>query len=135
MHQVTATYTISHRKEINLVLSVIFGPPFVKWFALCYQTVVCPVHLSCMSVMLVYCGQTVKWIKIKLGMEAGLGPSHIVLDGAQLPLRKRGTAAPQFSAHVCCVQTAGWIKMPLSTDYGRRSQTRRHCVRWGPSSR
>jgi len=33
----------------------------------------------------------------------------------QLP--QRGTA-PQFSAHVCCGQTAGWIKMPLGTEVG-----------------
>jgi len=32
---------------------------------------------------------------------------HIVLDGAQ---------PPQFSAHVCCGQMAGWIKMPLGTE-------------------
>jgi len=25
---------------------------------------------------------------------------------------------PQFSAHVCCDQTAGWIKMPLGTEVG-----------------
>jgi len=25
---------------------------------------------------------------------------------------------PQFSAHVCCGQTAGWIKMPLRTEVG-----------------
>ena len=31
--------------------------------------------------MLVYCGQTVGWIKTKLGMEVGLGPGHTVLDG------------------------------------------------------
>jgi len=39
--------------------------------------------LSChvLSVTLVYCGQTVGWIKMKLGMEVGLGPDHIVLDG------------------------------------------------------
>jgi len=30
---------------------------------------------------------------------------------------KRDTA-PQFSAHVCCGQTAGWIKMPLVTIVG-----------------
>ena len=36
---------------------------------------VCPV------VTLVYCGQTVEWIKMKLGKEVGLGPGHIVLDG------------------------------------------------------
>ena len=43
--------------------------------------------------------------------------SHIVLDGAQLPLSQRGTA-PQFSAHVCCGQMAGWIKMPLGREVG-----------------
>jgi len=86
----------------------IFGQPFVKWFALCYQTAVC------LSVMLVYCGQMVGWNNMKLGMEAGLSPGHIVLDGDPVPLPKRGTA-PQFSAHVCCGQTAGWIKMALGT--------------------
>jgi len=25
---------------------------------------------------------------------------------------------PQFSAHDCCGQTAGWIKMPLGTGLG-----------------
>jgi len=34
--------------------------------------------------------------------------------GTQLPLPQRGTL--QFSAHVCCGQTAGWIKMPLGTE-------------------
>ena len=29
----------------------------------------------------VYCGQTAGWIKVALGMEVGLGPGHIVLDG------------------------------------------------------
>jgi len=37
--------------------------------------------LSCLSVMLVYCGQMVGWIKMKLDMEVGVGPDHIVLDG------------------------------------------------------
>ena len=56
-----------------------------------YQTVVCPV---CLSVTLMYCGQTVGWIKMKLGVEVGLSPGHIVLDGdpAPLPLLQRGTA-------------------------------------------
>ena len=36
--------------------------------------------LSVLSVTLVYCGQTVGWIKMKLGMPVGLGPGHIVLD-------------------------------------------------------
>jgi len=52
-----------------------------------------------------------------LGMEVGLDPSDIVLDGDAAPLSKRGHS-PQFSAHVCCGQTAGWIKMPLGTMVG-----------------
>jgi len=39
----------------------------VKRFALSYQIVVCPV-LSSLSLTLVYCGQTVGCIKMKLGM-------------------------------------------------------------------
>ena len=66
-------------------LRSVFGRPFVKRFALCYRTVVCPVCLSvCLSVLsvtLVYCGQTVGWIKMKLGMQVGLGTGHIVSDG------------------------------------------------------
>jgi len=44
-----------------------------------------------------------------LGMEVVLGPGHLVLDGDP----QRGTVPPQFLAHVCCGQTAGWMKMPL----------------------
>ena len=33
------------------------------------------------------------WIKMPFGMEVGLGPGHIALDGDPAP-RKRGTAAP-----------------------------------------
>ena len=91
--------------------SAVFGQPFVKRFALRYRTVVC---LSCLSVTLVYCGQTVGWIKMKLGTKVRLGPSHIVLDGDPAT-HKWAQPAPQFSAHVCCGQTAGWIKMPLCT--------------------
>jgi len=48
-------------------------------------------------------------------------PCHSVLDGdpAPAPPPQRGTA-PQFSAHACCGQTAGWIKMPLGTVVQRR---------------
>ena len=77
---------------------LIFGRPFVKRFALCYQTVVCPV---CLSVTLVYCGQTVRWIKMKLGMLVGLGPGYIVLDGDPAPSpQKWEELPPQFSAHL-----------------------------------
>jgi len=64
------------------------------------------------ALTLVYCGQTVEWIKMKLGMQVALVTGHIVLDGdpAHLP---KGAQPAQFSAHVCCGQMAGWIKMPL----------------------
>jgi len=39
-----------------------------------------------------------------LGTDVGLGPGDFVLDGDQ---------APQFSAHACGGQMAGWIKMLL----------------------
>jgi len=74
-----------------------FGRSFVKRFALCYRSVAC---LSVLSVTLVYYGQTVGWIKMKLGMEVGLGPGHIVLDG---------DPARQFSAHVYCDQTVAHL--------------------------
>jgi len=36
------------------------------------------------------------WIKMKLGKQVGLGPGHIVLDGAQLPCPQKGTQPPIF---------------------------------------
>jgi len=83
------------------------GRPSVKRLdLLCYQTVVC------LSVTLVYCGQTVGWINMKLGMQVGLRPCHTVLDGDRPSPPQSGTV-PQFSAHIWCGQMAGWIKMPL----------------------
>ena len=93
-----------------------FRRPFLKRFALCYRAAVLS-RLSSLSVTLVYCGQTVRWIKMKLGVKVGLGPRHTVLDGDSAPTQKKGHSS-QFSAHVCCGQNAGWIKMPLGTDVG-----------------
>ena len=69
--------------------------PFVKRFALRYRTAVCPVLsvclsvcLSVLSVTLVYYGQTVGWIKMKVCMKVGLGPRHIVLGEDPVPLPK-----------------------------------------------
>ena len=73
---------------------------------------------SCLSVTFVHCGQTVGQIKMKLGMQVGLGPGHIVLDGDPAPRPQRGTAPTQFSAHICCGQMAAWIKMPLGIGLG-----------------
>ena len=67
----------------------------------------------------VYCGQTAGWINMALGIETGLGPVHIVLDGDTAPLPKKGAEPPpQFSAHPYCGQTAGCIKMPLDMEVG-----------------
>ena len=48
----------------------------------------------CLSVTLVYCGQTVGWIKIPLGTEVRHSQGFIVLDGDPAPPTERGTAAP-----------------------------------------
>ena len=95
------------------MIGIVLGGPFVKRFALCYRTGVCPV----LSVTLVYCGQTVGWIKMKLGMQVGLSPGHTVLDGDPGPPPPKGTAL-QFLARMYCAQTAGWIKMPVGVEVG-----------------
>jgi len=43
----------------------------------CLSVSISPV---CLSVTFVHCGQTVGRINIKLGMQVGLSPGHIVLD-------------------------------------------------------
>ena len=52
-------------------------------------------------------------------MEVGPSPGDFVLyeDPASSP-KKGGGAPPQFSAHVYCGQTAGWIKMALGMEVG-----------------
>ena len=52
-------------------------------------------------------------------MEVGLGSGDIVLDGdPALPPSKGGGVPRQFSAHVYCGQTAGWIKVALGMEVG-----------------
>ena len=65
--------------------------------------------------MLVHCGQTIGRMKMKLRMQVGLGPGHIVLDGDPATPVLTGHT-PQFLAHICCGQMAGWIKMPLGRE-------------------
>ena len=77
----------------------------------------CPVCLSCLSVTLLHCGQTVGWIKMKLDMQVGLSIDHTVLDKDPPHPLQRGTA-PQFPAHICCGQMAERIKMPLGMEVG-----------------
>jgi len=62
-------------------------------------------------------GQSARRIKMALGMEVGLIPGDVVLDGDPVPLPKKGRS-PQFFANEYCGQTAAWIKMPLATEVG-----------------
>ena len=73
-----------------------FVRPFVKRFALRYRSLVC-LSVSALSVTLVYCGQTVERIKMKLGMRVGLGRGHIVIDGDPAPPPPKGVEPPTFS--------------------------------------
>jgi len=77
----------------------------------CLKKMVCPMPsdrcVSCLSVTLVYCGQTVGWIKMKLGMEVGLGPDHIVLDGDPAPPPKKGTGPNLWPMSVVAKQLDG----------------------------
>ena len=123
INTVTCVQTTLHSQFI--------GQPFVNRFVcksvrpMLYQTVVCPV---CLPVTLTYCGQTVGWIKMPLGVEVGLGPGHIVLDGepaSSSPPTKRGTPFNFWPMFVVAKdQDATW--------YGARPRPRPHCVRWGP---
>ena len=55
----------------------------------------CPV-LSVLSITLVYFGQTVGWIKMKLGVEVGLGPGHTCVRWGPSPSPPKGGGAPSF---------------------------------------
>jgi len=104
----------------------------------------CPV-LSDLSVTLVYCLQTVKQIKMKLGMQVGLSPGHTVIDGYPAPPRKGAQQRPHskfMGAGFACVRIIrgpcllwpnGWMDQG-ETWHGGRPRPSRNCVKWGPSS-
>jgi len=50
-------------------------------------------------------------------MQIGLGPGHIALGGDPAPPPPK-RHSPQFSAHICCGQMVGRIKMPLGMEVG-----------------
>jgi len=58
---------------------------------------------------------------MNLGMQVGLGPGHIALNGDPALLPPKGSRAPQFLAHICCGQMAAGIKMPLGMEVGLSS--------------
>jgi len=51
-----------------------------------------------------------------LGRKVDLGLGNVVLDGDPTP--PKGARSLIFLAHFCCVQTAGWIKVPRGTKVG-----------------
>jgi len=88
-----------------------------------------PVCLSWLSVTLVYCGQTVRWIRMPLGTEIGLDPGHIVLDGNPAPSTE-WAKQPSLLFGSCLLRPNGWMDQD-TTWYRGRPSPRRHCVRWG----
>ena len=80
---------------------------------------------------LLWCGQTTGWIKMPLGMQVGIGPRHIVLDGDPALPSPKGGGATIFGP--CLVWPNGWMDED-ATWQGGRPQPKRHCVGWGPSS-
>jgi len=50
--------------------------------------------------------------------EGRFGLGDCVRWGPSAPLPKKGAEPSQFLAHVCCGQTAGWIKMVLGMEVG-----------------
>ena len=54
---------------------------------------------------------------MKLGVQVGLNPPHVVLDGEPALPPQKGHI-PQFLAHICCREMAGWIKIPVGKDVG-----------------
>jgi len=67
---------------------VVFGRPLQVSVRLCYGTLFV---LSVPSATLVYCGQTVGWLRIQLGKEVSLSPGNNVLDGEPTSPTERGT--------------------------------------------
>jgi len=102
----------------------VFGRTFVKRFARRYRTVVCPV---CLSVTLVYCGNTVGWITWQGGRPQPW--PHRVRWGPSCPSPK-GAQPPIFGP--CLLWPNGWMDQDV-TWQGGRPRPRQHCVRWGPS--
>ena len=76
----------------------------VKWR---FWAAVCKTVALCYR-MSVYCGQTVGRIKMKLALQVGLSPGHIVLDGDPAHPPPKGHN-PHFSVHVYCGQTVAHV--------------------------
>ena len=118
-----------------VVLGLVFGRPFVKRFALCYRSVVCPV-LSCLSVCLSVCDVRALWpngwTDQNETWHAGrprLWP-YCVRWGPISRSPKGGGEPPIFGP--CLLWPNGWMDQD-ATWYGGRTWPRRLCVRWDPA--
>jgi len=83
-----------------------------------------------LSVTFVHCGQTVGRIKMKLGMQVGLGPGHILLDGDPASPPPKGHSPPIFGLYL--LRPNGCMNQDV-TCYGTRPWPRRPCVSWDPA--
>ena len=72
----------------------------------------CPV---CLSVTLVHCGLTVRWIRIPLGTEVVLGPGDIVLDGTHPPRKGAQQPPPRTFWPMCLVAKRRPLQLLLSS--------------------
>ena len=96
---------------------------YTFWATVCktvrpyFRTVVCLSVCPVLTVTLVYCVQAVGLIKMKLGVQIGIGPSHIAWDGDPAPPSPKGHSS-QFLAHMCCGQVAGLVKTPVGREVG-----------------
>jgi len=77
----------------------------------------CPVCLVCN--VGAYCGQTVGWIKMKLGMDVGLGPGHIVLDGDPAAPPQKGAQHPPLFGPCLLLPNGRPYQLLLSSSYVR----------------
>ena len=127
-------FTLVYLRNSELTPMISSAPQVVNhfWVTVCntVRPVLSDCCLSCLSAVWMYCGQTAGWIKTPFGMEIGLGPGHIALDGDPAP-QKGAQQPPIFGP--CLLWPNGWMDQD-ATLYAGRLQLRRHCVRWGPSS-
>jgi len=63
------------------------------------------------------------WIKMAIGLEVGLGPGHIVLDGDPANLPKKGVEPPIFGPFL--LRPNGWMHID-ATWYGGGPRSRPH---------
>jgi len=104
---------VYEKRNVNPILPnlSVFERPFVKRLARSYR-----LSYRCLSVCPVWsvCNVGVLWPNGWMGQDEAW-------HGQRPPPRPhcvRWGPSPQFSAHVCCGLTAGWIKMPLGTEVG-----------------